>query len=115
MEELFKALSEKVRLRILSILLEQEMCVCEIECILNLTQSNASRHLSVLRKSGILESYRKAQWTYYRVNRQFTKEHELLWEYLYTDLKHLDSYSIDSTAYEKCKTKNVCGNSTPPH
>lgn len=115
MEELFKALSEKVRLRILSILLEREMCVCEIECILNLTQSNASRHLSVLRKSGILESYRKAQWTYYRVSGRFKAEHKLLWEYLSTELIKLDSYPEDSAAYEKCKTKNICGGGTPPH
>lgn len=115
MEELFKALSEKVRLRMLSILLEREMCVCEIECILNLTQSNASRHLSVLRKSGILESYKNAQWTYYRVSGRFQTEHRSLWEYLSIELKKLDSYPKDAATYEKCKTKNICGGSAPPH
>lgn len=115
MEELFKALSEKVRLRMLSLLLEREMCVCEIECVLSLTQSNASRHLSVLRKSGILEGYKTAQWTYYRVNGQFKTEHKLLWEYLNTELKKLDSYSEDAAAYERCKIKNICCGGTPPH
>lgn len=107
MEEFFKALSEKVRLRILGVLLEQEMCVCEIECVLNLTQSNASRHLSILRKSGILESYKRAQWTYYGVNKQFKKEHELLWKYLYTELKNLDVYLGNPISLKKCKTKNI--------
>lgn len=115
MEELFKALSEKVRLRMLALLLERKMCVCEIECALNLTQSNASRHLSVLHKSGILESYKNAQWTYYTVNRNFQTNHKLLWEYLNTELRKIDGYQEDIAEYEKCKTNNICCGNLPPH
>ena len=115
MEERFKALSEKIRLRMLALLIEHEMCVCEIECILNLTQSNASRHLSALRKSGILESYKKAQWTYFQISGVFKTEHKLLWEYLNTELAKTDDYQKDLAAYESCKTNNICCGSASPH
>lgn len=57
----FKALSEETRLRIVSILLENNLCVCEIETCLKISQSNASLHLAILKNYGILESYKKAQ------------------------------------------------------
>ena len=115
MEELFKALSEKVRLRMMALLLEHEMCVCEIACVLKLTQSKASRHLSELRQSGILESYKSAQWTYYRASEQFKTKHTLLWEYLNTELKKPDIYPEDQAAYERCKIKNICDCGFKPH
>lgn len=95
MTDIFKALSEESRLRILSLLLESEMCVCEIEDCLNLTQSNASRHLTTLKKSGILDSYKQAQWAYYRINDSFKNDHKDLWEYLKKKLIELPTYVVD--------------------
>ncbi len=60
MVDIFKALAEENRLRILSLLMVDEMCVCEIEDCLNMNQSNVSRHLTALRRCGILEAYKKA-------------------------------------------------------
>jgi ArsR family transcriptional regulator len=68
MIEILKALAEENRLRIISLLIENEMCVCKIESCLNMTQSNASRHLTILKQSGILQSFKQAQWTNYRIN-----------------------------------------------
>ena len=56
MIDILKALADESRLRILSQILKGEMCVCEIEHCLSLTQSNASRHLNILEKAGILDS-----------------------------------------------------------
>ena len=106
--EMFKALSEESRLRILALLLEEEMCVCEIEASLKMTQSNASRHLSELRKSGILESYKNAQWTYYRINEMFKKEHKELWNYLQIKLKEIPTYEADYKTYKIVKAQNLC-------
>ncbi len=47
---MFKALSDENRLRIMSLLIREELCVCEIEVILELSQSNVSRHLNKLKK-----------------------------------------------------------------
>lgn len=108
MVEIFKALAEDSRIRILSMLLEGEMCVCEIEACLKMTQSNASRHLTTLRKSGILESYKKAQWTYYKINNKFIEENKELWSHLENGVKELPSYISDYEEYQKCKAQELC-------
>lgn len=115
MVELFKALAEESRLRILSMLLEGEMCVCSIELCLNMTQSNASRHLNILRQNGILISYKKAQWTYYRLNEHFKEEHKDLYHYLDIRLKELSTYHEDRKKWDICQEKNVCMLSMKPH
>ncbi len=106
--DMFKALSEESRLRILSILLENEMCVCEIEACLLMTQSNASRHLMALKKCGILDSYKQAQWAYYRISDKFKEEHKELWEYLQIKLRELPTYQIDYKDCKICKAQNLC-------
>ncbi|MDF2540947.1 MAG: putative transcriptional regulator [Herbinix sp.] len=108
MIEIFKALSEESRLRILSVLMEQEMCVCEIEASLDMTQSNASRHLTTLKQCGILESYKQAQWAYYKISDTFQRDQKELWEYLKRRLKELPTYEKDFLESEKCKAANMC-------
>ncbi len=66
--QLFKALADENRIRILALLKHGELCVCEIIEILMLQQSNASRHLNKLKLAGLITSYKKSQWVYYRVN-----------------------------------------------
>lgn len=108
MVDIFKALSEESRLRILSILLERDMCVCEIEICLNMTQSNASRHLTALRKCGILDSYKKAQWAYYAISENFMEEHKELWHYLQIRLIEIKTYQQDKKECERCKEIDIC-------
>ena len=64
MIDILKALSDETRMRIFRMILNGDMCVCEIENSLNLTQSNASRHLTVLKKAGILNSYDQRVYTH---------------------------------------------------
>lgn len=109
--DLFKALSEDSRLRILTILMEREMCVCEIELCLNMTQSNASRHLTILRNCGILHYYKKAQWAYYGISESFKEEHKDLWEYLKSRIVELPTYQIDKELCDKYKNTDVCASS----
>ena len=109
MTDVFKALSDETRLRILSLLLEGEMCVCEIEDCLGLTQSNASRHLNALKSAGILSSSKQAQWTYYGLNEKFCNENRELIHYLTEKLKFLSTYESDKRKREKCKQSNLCG------
>jgi ArsR family transcriptional regulator len=111
---IFKALSEESRLRILSILIRREMCVCEIEASLKMTQSNASRHLTVLKNSGILDCYKQGQWAYYKVSDQFKQENKELWEYLQIRLKQLKTYQEDSVESELIREKNICTNMILP-
>ena len=62
-----KALSDETRLRILQLLADGELCVCELMAVLNLPQSTVSRHLSYLKNSGWLLDRRDGVWMYYRI------------------------------------------------
>ena len=64
----FKALADETRLRILVLLLDGELCVCELIAALKLPQSTVSRHLAYLKNTGWLEDRRQGVWMYYRLN-----------------------------------------------
>lgn len=63
----FKALADETRLRILALLLEGELCVCDLMAILDLPQSTVSRHLAYLRNAGLVEDRRQGVWMFYRL------------------------------------------------
>lgn len=65
--QLFKALSDETRLRILALLTAGELCVCDLMAILDLPQSTVSRHLAYLRHSGLVADRREGVWMYYRL------------------------------------------------
>jgi DNA-binding transcriptional ArsR family regulator len=60
-----KALSDETRLRIISLLYEKELCVCDIMVALHISQTKASRHLNCLRNAGMVKDRKQAQWVYY--------------------------------------------------
>ena len=63
--DVFKALSDETRLRILNLLYERELCVCDVMEILQITQAKASRHLIYLKNAGLVKDRKQAQWAYY--------------------------------------------------
>src|SRR5688500_1805222 len=63
----YAALADPTRLRILSLLSEDEICVCHIHVSLDVPQPTASRHLAYLRKSGLVEARRDGVWMHYRL------------------------------------------------
>ncbi len=66
--EILKALADETRLRIVSLLLESgSLCACEIEEILQVNQSNASRHLTRLRQTGLLAATRSGTWVHFDI------------------------------------------------
>src|SRR5678816_3657802 len=68
LENLFKALADKTRLRILALLGNNEVCVCHIHDSLGLPQPTVSRHLAYLRRSGLVTARRDGVWMHYRVS-----------------------------------------------
>ena len=65
----FQALSDSTRLRCLLLLKQEtELCVCELTHALCLIQPKVSRHLAMLRESGIVSDRRMGQWIYYRLH-----------------------------------------------
>jgi len=67
--DVYAALADPTRLRILSLLGEDEVCVCHIHASLDVPQPTASRHLAYLRKSGLVEARREGSWMHYRLAR----------------------------------------------
>lgn len=71
--KIFKALSDPTRIRILMLLLERKLCVCELVFTLKMEQSRISHQLRVLREAGLVEDVREGKWINYQIPEK-TKE-----------------------------------------
>ena len=65
---IFKALSEETRLRILKLLEHGELCVCDIVAALGMIQPKVSFHLNVLKETGFLKDRKQGRWTHYSLD-----------------------------------------------
>lgn len=66
--DLLKALGHPARLRILALLRDGELCVCQINAVIGLAPSTVSEHLTELRRTGLLEERKEGRWVHYRLN-----------------------------------------------
>lgn len=64
----FQALSEPLRLQILELLQERELCVCELRDRVEVSQSKLSFHLKILREAQLARSRQEGRWVYYSLN-----------------------------------------------
>ena len=67
LDQLFRALADGTRLRLLNLIAEREICVCYFVEILRASQPKISRHLAYLRKAGIATARREGRWMHYRL------------------------------------------------
>jgi DNA-binding transcriptional ArsR family regulator len=65
--EIFKALSEPIRLRIAVLLARRELCVCDLTAALKLPQPTVSRHINKMRSAGLILSRRDGRWIHCRL------------------------------------------------
>ena len=69
--QIFKALSDPIRLRIILLLQSQgELCVCDLMAVLKLPQSTVSRHLAYLKRSCWVDIRRQGVWIYYQLSKE---------------------------------------------
>lgn len=69
---IFKALSDESRIRILNLIFtNQEMCITDLELILDFTQTKTSRQLIYLKNAGLLKYKKQDQWVYYFINETY--------------------------------------------
>lgn len=99
---LFKALSDETRLRIVVLLSEKELCVCQIEAVLGLPQAKISRHLTVLRHAGLVKDRRDGLWIYYSLTEPKNQLEESLFEYFRACLHKDKSFRVDLASMKKC-------------
>jgi len=88
-----KALSDETRLRILNLLYERELCVCDIKESLDVLQTKTSRHLGYLKKAGLISSRKKAQWVYYSLAKN--EETEFINDLIEKTLRGNEPYALD--------------------
>jgi ArsR family transcriptional regulator len=66
--EIFQAMSDPCRLKILTLLKEGELCACEIMIGLDRPQSSTSHHLSILKEAGLIKERKDGRWSRYRLS-----------------------------------------------
>lgn len=66
----FKALSDPSRIRIIKMLESRELCVCEVREVLDLSTSTVSKHLSILRDAGLIVDSKDGKWVNFRLNQK---------------------------------------------
>jgi ArsR family transcriptional regulator len=84
---LFKALAETIRLRIVILLTEGELCVCDLTDLLSLPQSTVSRHMSRLKNAGLITDKRVGKWVHYNIDKNTIK-------YLPSLIETINSFKI---------------------
>jgi ArsR family transcriptional regulator len=104
----FRAFSEVSRLRILYLLLNGEMCVCDLVDTLKVPQPTASRHLAYLRKTGLVVSQKRGLWMYYSLAPAKTTFHKKLIECLAACFKEVPELQRDKARLAKLKQSGRC-------
>ncbi len=79
---MFRAVSDRTRLRILHLLMAGELCVCDIVAVLAIAQPKTSRHLAYLRRAGLVVARKEGLWSYYRLAPAKNPFHQKLLECL---------------------------------
>jgi ArsR family transcriptional regulator len=79
---IFRALSDRTRLRILNLLQGGELCVCHLVAVLDVPQPTASRHLAYLRKAGLVVARKEGLWMHYSLAPARRQSHAMLRECL---------------------------------
>lgn len=93
--KVFKALSDKNRLRILKMLQKKDMCVCELAAALGISQPSVSKHLSILKHAGFVHDTRNGPWIDYTLRTDFDNR------YVQTILRHLREWINDDQCIKK--------------
>lgn len=109
--EFFKLASDETRLRIIVLLAQKELAVCEICGVLNLTQPKVSKHLAKLRDMGFVTDSRKEKFIFYSLN----LEDDTIKDFVHNIVEHLECYPqleedskhlADKDVYfSRCKSK----------
>jgi ArsR family transcriptional regulator len=108
LEQFFKGLADTNRLRILNLLLHGELCVCDIQYVLNSSQPNVSRHLTYLKNSGLVLDRREGSRMYYRLSEPTEGVRKLLFAFLQTAFKDDPSLQEDADRLKKAMATGAC-------
>ncbi len=105
---IFKACSDLTRLRILFLLAERELCVCELVEVLEMPQGKISRHLAIIKNAGLVRDRREGTWIYYSLKEMETPLKRPLRTYL--SEARFEQTDVDRDRLtELTRTGQLCG------
>jgi ArsR family transcriptional regulator len=107
-DRMFRAFSDRTRLRVMHLLQRSEMCVGDLVDILRVPQPKASRHLAYLKKAGLVVSRRTEQWNYYSLAPAVAPFHQKLLECLACCFSDVPEIQRDEARAEKVKKAGGC-------
>lgn len=108
LSQFFKALSEETRLRIVMLLTQGELCVCDLMIVLDEPQSKVSRHLAYLKNSGFTDSQRVGVWMHYSLKKNSGEIFKAQIDFLKERLSHLPQFRLDREKLLRIKREGGC-------
>lgn len=108
LEQYFKALGDVNRLRILNLLLHGELCVCDIQHVLETSQPNVSRHLAYLKNSGLVLDRRDGYRVFYRLAEPRLSPKKRLFELLQAACKDEEQLQDDTRRLKQAIENGSC-------
>ncbi|MDI6801819.1 MAG: metalloregulator ArsR/SmtB family transcription factor [Thermodesulfovibrionales bacterium] len=102
MIKIFKLLSDESRLRILMLLTERELCVCQLMGVLGISQPLVSRNLSLLSSAKLLEERRDGKLIFYSIKKNLPKATRELIDLLKGELKNNKTFKDDRSSLSEC-------------
>ena len=104
-----KGLSDETRVRILNLILQRECCVCEVMEVLDISQTRASRNLSMLYDAGFLKHRRDGLWSHYSIDTEGMEQYHLgLIEAAKTAIKSNQTAAQDLNRLKQMETRAIC-------
>lgn len=106
--ELLKALADETRLRMVALLSHGELCVCHVQDALELSQSNTSRHLAILKNARVVRQRRDGNWMYYALAEQDDAARERLLSTVVAGFAKQDQLRRDIARLTKVRGPGAC-------
>ena len=113
--QVFKAMSDETRLRILHLLSHRELCVCQLTEALGLGQSKISRHLANLRNAGLVSDRRDGLWIYYSLVPPLGRLQQLVFSWLNDAVEEIPNAEADladlnelGECNDLCSSESTC-------
>lgn len=103
--EFFKALADPTRLRLVCLLANQELCVCDLTEVLQIPQPTISRHMATLKQAGLVQDRRAGKWIHYIL--VASPPLDQLQPYFQT-LRQTEPYSTDQARLTQYRRSRSC-------
>jgi len=108
LEHCFRALADSTRLRILNLLLHGELCVCDIQHVLDAAQPTVSRHLAYLKNAGLVRDRRDGYRIFYRLANPKDSTNRRLYQFLREICSADDTFEADGRRLRSVIKAGAC-------